>query len=76
MMNSYEKCENRYEELENIIDTLVSLRNETEDTYYKGRLQDIIEEATTEQEELEKALKEFEKAEKEYLNQEYEKSVL
>ena len=68
--------EDRYNELDNLEDGLISLVAETNDSHYKEIFLETIREIRAEKEELEPRLKEIKNKEDREMNYQYERSRL
>lgn len=68
--------QDRYDELDNLEDGLISLVEDTSDSHYKEIFLETIREIRTEKEELEPRLKEIKNKEDREMNYQYERSVL
>lgn len=68
--------QDRYDELENIVDTLDTLADEITDKYYIDMINELKYEAQQELEEVEKDIQEEQEAEEKEMNYEYERSRL
>lgn len=68
--------QDRYDELDNLEDGLISLVAETSDPHYKEILLETIREIREEKEELEPSLNAIKNKEDREMNYQYERSVL